>query len=140
MRKDEIITHEGTIIEISDELIKVEVISKSACASCHAKGLCGASEEGVKQISVRTANSSDYHLGESVTVALERSLGLKAVLLSYVIPVLILIILVVTLSAFFSNEWLIGLLSLACVALYYLVLYFFRNKLTAKYEFRILNC
>lgn len=140
MRKDEVITHEGTIIEISDDLIKVEIISKSACAACHAKGLCGAGEEGVKQITLRTPDGSSYHLGESVTVALERSLGLKAVLLSYVIPVLILIILVVTLSAFFSSEWLVGLLSLGAVALYYLVLYFFRNKLSAKYEFRIVNC
>ena len=52
-KKNEII-HDGKIIEITPDFTSVEIVSSSACSSCHAKGLCGMSEEQEKVIMVPT--------------------------------------------------------------------------------------
>ena len=39
------IEHEGRIIGVYEDYIRVEIVSKSACASCRAKAMCTASEE-----------------------------------------------------------------------------------------------
>ena len=43
------IVHEGKIVEMDRESISVEIVNKAACATCHARGVCGASEEQVKE-------------------------------------------------------------------------------------------
>jgi len=136
MKKGEI-SHVGKIISITPEMTTVEIISESACSQCHARGLCGASEEVAKHIKVKTNPYAQHQVGETVRVCLGKSLGLKAVLISYVIPVIILMILIVSLSIIWESEWLIGLVTLLGVAVYYVVLYFFRDKLAGQYEFYI---
>jgi len=136
MKKGEI-SHIGKIIDITPEITTVEIISESACSQCHARGLCGASEEVAKHIKVRTNKYDTHVVGETVSVCLGKSLGLKAVLISYVIPVIILMILVVSLSVIWDSDWLIGLVTLAGVACYYGILFLFRDKLAGQYEFYI---
>jgi len=133
------ISHVGRIIDINPEFTTVEIISESACSQCHAKGLCGASEEVAKHIKARTDRFVEHHVGETVRVCLKKSLGMKAVLISYVIPVIILMILVVSLSLVFESDWYVGLFTLAGVAIYFCILYLFRGRLAAEYEFYILN-
>ena len=94
MRKKDEIAHEGRIVEINPEFTTVEILSSSACASCHAKGLCGMSEEEKKLIMVPTDPYTVYEEGEIVDVMTKKSMGLKAVWISYVIPLLILLILI----------------------------------------------
>lgn len=136
MKKDEI-SHAARILEITPEMTTVEIIASSACSSCHAKGLCGVSEEQVKTISVPTDPYSDYRVGEEVNVMLKKSMGLKAVWISYVIPLLILMILILSLSAVIGHEVYTGLIAIGGVALYYLGIYLFRNRLARDYVFYI---
>ena len=138
MKKDEI-SHVGKVISVTPETTTVEIISESACSQCHARGLCGASEEVAKHIRVRTLPGFEHNVGDTVRVCLKKSLGMKAVALSYVIPVIILMILVVSLSVVWESEWLIGLVTLAGVAAYYGVLYLMRDRLDGEYEFYIIN-
>jgi positive regulator of sigma E activity len=60
-------------------------------------------------------------------------------LISYVIPVVILLILIVTLSSLGKSELLTGLVSVGGVAIYYFMVYLFRDRLAGKYEFYIRN-
>lgn len=138
MKKDEI-SHVGKIIAITPEVTTVEILSESACSQCHARGLCGASEEVAKHIRVRTVPGSKDSVGDTVRVCLKKSLGMKAVMLSYVIPVIILMILVVSLSVVCESDWLVGLVTLAGVAAYYGILYLMRDRLDGEYEFYIIN-
>ena len=58
------IEHEGTVIAVDKDYISVEILNKSACASCHAKGVCGASEQSVKVVEVAqdiTTLACDFH-------------------------------------------------------------------------------
>lgn len=136
MAKNEI-SHAGKIIEITPDFTTVEIISSSACASCHAKGLCGVSEEQVKVIMVPTAPYTLYEVGDEVRVLLKKSMGLKAVWISYVIPLLILMILILSLSSVTVHELYTGLISIGGVALYYLGIYLFRDKLANEFVFYI---
>ena len=129
MSKNEI-SHKGVIKSITPELTTVEILSTSACAECHAKGMCGMSESKVKEISVPTDPYSVHEVGDEVQVMLKKSMGLKAVWISYVIPLFILMILILSLSS-------VNLGAIAGVALYYLVIYLFRNRLANDFVFYI---
>lgn len=76
------IEHEGKVVSISENYIGVEIVSKSACAACHAKGVCAASDEAVKVIEVPydiATLSADYKIGDCVNVVLSSSLGVRAI-------------------------------------------------------------
>lgn len=136
MAKNEI-SHKGVITEITPEATTVEILSLSACAECHAKGLCGLSESKVKEISVPTDPYSDRKVGDEVDVVLKKSMGMKAVWISYVIPLFILMILILSLSSVTVHEVYTGLGAIGGVALYYLLIYIFRDRLAKDFVFYI---
>ena len=131
------IYHDGKIIEITPEFTSVEIISSSACSQCHAKGLCGFSEEESKVVMVPTSPYTERKVGDTVTLALKQTMGLKAVWISYVIPLIILMILVLSLSSVIDNEVWTGLAAIGGVALYYLVIWLLRDKLKNEFVFYI---
>ena len=135
MKKE--IYHDGKIIEITPEFTSVEIISSSACSQCHAKGLCGFSEEESKVVMVPTSPYTERKVGDTVTLALKQTMGLKAVWISYVIPLIILMILVLSLSSVIDNEMWTGLAAIGGVALYYLVIWLLRDKLKNEFVFYI---
>ncbi len=134
MSKNEI-SHIGRVKEMTPESTVVEIISSSACSACHAKGLCGVSEEKVKEIEVPTDPYATWNVGDEVRVMLRQTMGLKAVWISYVIPLLILMILILTLSAVKLHEALVGLVSVCAVAVYYLVIYLMKDRLAKDFVF-----
>ena len=129
------LSHIGRVKEMTPESTVVEIISSSACSDCHAKGLCGVSEEKVKEIEVPTDPYATWNVGDEVRVMLRQTMGLKAVWISYVVPLLILMILILTLSAVNVKEIYAGLVSIAAVAVYYLVIYLLRNRLAKDFVF-----
>ena len=131
------ISHRGIITAMTPELTTVEIISISACAECHAKGVCGMSESKMKEISVPTDPYSDRKVGDEVDVVLKKSMGLKAVWISYVIPLFILMILILSLSSVTVHEVYAGLGAIGGVALYYLLIYIFRDRLAKDFVFYI---
>ena len=135
----ETISHKGNVISTDGDKVLVEIISKSACAACHAAGLCGLAESQKKIIEVPKLRGTEYSIGQEVEVCLAPKTGLKAVLLSYVIPVMILVILILSLSLAGLGELACGAFSVFGVALYYLVLYLCRGRLAEGYEFFIRN-
>lgn len=136
MKKDQI-SHTGKILEITPETTTVEITVSSACAACHAKGMCGVSEEKEKVIVLPTDPYASYEVGDEVYVMLKKSMGMKAVWISYVIPLLILLILVLSLSSVIGNEAYVGLAAIAGVALYYFVIWLLRDKLESEFVFYI---
>ena len=124
-------------MEVTPQFTTVEIISISACQECHAKGLCGMSEQKVKVVSVPTDPYAHHQVGDQVDVVLQRSMGMKAVWISYVIPLCILMILILSLSSVTGHEGISGLGALAGVALYYLGIYLFRDRLAEDFVFYI---
>ncbi|MCI1639676.1 MAG: SoxR reducing system RseC family protein [Bacteroidales bacterium] len=133
------ILHKGRIVEMDRDFTTVEIISASACASCHAAGLCGVSEYTKKAIKVPSALSTNHHVGDEVDVALKQSMGNKAVWIAYAIPLMILMALILILSSLHLEELYVGLFSIAGVAVYYFCIFLFRKVLAKEYIFYIKN-
>ena len=137
MAKKNEIAHKGKIIEIDPDFTTVQIVVSSACSECHAKGLCGMSEDQDKIIMVPTDPYTVRSIGDEVDVMTKMTMGLKAVWISYVIPLVILMILILSLSAVIGNEFLRGGIAIAGVAVYYLLVWLFREKLSDQFEFYI---
>lgn len=131
------IAHTGRIVEITPDFTTVEIIASSACSTCHAKNLCGMAEDQEKMIMVPTNGFDEYQVGDHVQVLTKMTMGLKAVWISYVIPLAVLMILILSLSAVLENEFLCGLLSIAGVALYYFGIWLFKDRLSNEFVFYI---
>ena len=137
MSKKNEIVHSGKIVEITPDFTTVEIIVDSACSGCHAKSLCGMSEEQEKLISLPTDPYSDHQVGDIVKVCTKMSMGLKAVWISYVIPLMILMILILSLSSVIGNEVISGLVAIGGVGVYYLVIWLLRDRLQNEFLFYI---
>ena len=48
----ELISHKGRVVSADSKKVSVEIVSESACAACHAAGLCGMSESRKKIVEV----------------------------------------------------------------------------------------
>ncbi len=136
MSKNEI-SHKGRIISVTPEVTVVEIVSTSACSACHAKGVCGVADSKIKEITVPTDPYSEHSPGDEVDVFLKKSMGMKAVWISYVIPLFILMILILSLSSVTVHEVYTGLGAIAGVVLYYIVIYIFRDRLSKDFVFYI---
>lgn len=131
------ISHRGKVTSVTAATTTVEIISQSACAACHAKTLCGLSENVTKTVDVRTIPGQDFQVGEEVQVVLSRVMGHKAVWLSYVIPLVILISLILLCSFLSVNEFVSGLVAMAGVAAWYFGVWMFRDRLRNEFVFGI---
>ena len=136
MSKNEI-QHTGEIIEITPDFTTVKIIASSACSACHAKSLCGMSEEQEKIIMLPTDPYATHNVGDKVQVATKMTMGLKAVWISYVIPLAVLMILILTLSMVIDSQAVCGLSAVGGVALYYFVIWLFRERLETEFTFYI---
>jgi sigma-E factor negative regulatory protein RseC len=137
MAKKNEIRHSGRILEITPDFTTVQIVVSSACSSCHAKAMCGMSEDEEKVIMVPTDPYAEHKVGDEVQVMTKMSMGMKAVWISYVIPLAILMILILSLSSVFDNEYLCGLVAIAGVALYYFVIWLFKDRLANEFVFYI---
>jgi sigma-E factor negative regulatory protein RseC len=68
---------------------------------------------------------------------MKESLGMKAILLGYFLPFVVLVTAVVVFINLGIKEGIAGVLSIATLAPYYLVLYLFKNKIQREFNFNI---
>ena len=135
MSKNSTIEHKGVVAEIKNEAILVDLIVQSACAACHAKSVCGI-DSSLKTIEVKT-DKKLFSIGENVKVVMQSSLGMKALFLGYVLPFIIVVTTLLVLTSLNVSEGLSGLISILILAPYYLILYFFRDKIKREFNFDI---
>lgn len=129
----ETVSHKGKILTLEGGMAKVEIISQSACSSCHAAGFCSATDQKRKIIDVPARGS--FSEGEEVSVILSRSMGMKAVLLAYALPLAVLLAVTVSLSWAGVNEMVCGLVGLGSLALWYGGVYLLRGRIARGYAF-----
>jgi sigma-E factor negative regulatory protein RseC len=133
---EENISHEGIIQSVSKNKITVTIVSASACSSCHANGACNMAEMQEKQIDIHHFNG-DFRPGQLVNIVGKARQGYKAVFYGYLLPFIVVFATLVVAGSFIKSEALTGILSLAVLIPYYLILYVFRNKLKNSFEFEI---
>ena len=137
MSRIETIKHDGIVESIDAGKVTVRILQASACSSCSARQLCRSSESKEKLIEVR----GDYptlHVGDSVTLQGSVRQGLRASLLAYIVP-LILMVAALFYGTHLNGEAAGALAALLVLAIYYGGLYLLRNKLGKQFEFSITN-
>ena len=131
------VKHTGKVVSMNPQLTTVQIVSQSACAQCHAAGLCGLSEYTEKAIQVPTDPYATYSVGDEVQVVLKASMGMKAVWIAYFFPLVVLLAVALGLIAFGVSEVVSGLAGIAAVGLYYLGVWLLRGRLQNEYVFTI---
>ena len=135
MQNNKQIDHVGTITDIKNEKITVSILNVSACTGCHAKSACSMSDMKDKDIDI-IDYSGNFKLGEEVKVVYQESLGWLALVLAYVLPFTLVLITLFTASEF-TDELTSGLLALGILLPYYILLYFFKDRLKKTFSFTI---
>jgi sigma-E factor negative regulatory protein RseC len=126
----------GFVSEVKGTSLLVNIVSQSACSTCHAQGACNVSDFQDKVIEINDV-SGEYKVGQQVNVVFKQSKGFAAVIWGYVIPFfLVLGTLIVTLEIS-GNELYAGLASLLVLIPYYITLYFFRHLLKKVFKFEL---
>ena len=90
MQKSNIIEHSGIVESIENNVVKVNILSASACSSCHAKGSCGVAETENKIVENFNPEKT-FSVGEHVNVVAEESLGFKALFYAYLLPFILIL-------------------------------------------------
>ena len=131
------IKHLGVVEKIDGSHVTVRIVQTSACSSCSAKGLCNASESKEKLIDVYH-NQVSCQIGEQVVVCGTTSMGMRAVLLAFGLPVLILLLaLFVTMRITDGDALFSALVGLGTMVPYYLIIYVCKDKLNRTFSFTI---
>ena len=130
------ISHQGVVESVLSDKITVRIMSVSACSTCHASGVCNASDQQEKIIEA-LPNGKPIKPGDWVTVTAKESMGFKALFLGYLLPfLLVMAALIITTSLSFKEIW-AGLISLGVLVPYYAVLYFRRERINKSFVFEI---
>lgn len=133
--KKRTIQHDGTVREAGPDSVVVSIVSCAACAGCQARGMCGMTESEEKILDIM--GKYDVSPGDKVTVEMKESAGMKAVILSYLVPFLIVIGGLFILQLLAVDELTAGLISIALLVPWFLILYLFRKKLARSFTFTL---
>ena len=134
MVMNELIRHEGIVLSTDGKTAHVEIVQTSACSACKARSMCMSSESHQKEMDVVCLEP--MKVGDRVEVEVRERLAWKAVLLAYILPFIVMLGIIVLLD--FLTDWseaVVGTLSLCGIALYYIGLSFFKNRLQKQFVF-----
>ena len=127
------VKHAGTVANMEKNIVSVEIISLSACATCKSKSMCQMSESKEKIIEVPVLDPENYSIGQTVNIVMQERLGLKAVFWAYVMPFFVCITALFGLSLVSHNELIYGGGSILAAVFYYFALKQFSSKFSKEF-------
>ncbi|MDR1006508.1 MAG: SoxR reducing system RseC family protein [Bacteroidales bacterium] len=133
------IKEKGRIIAVSSEEVEVLIERKAACVGCSARNACQSLDKKDQYLKIPTTNAASFQIDEDVVVEIEQSLGIKAVIIAFVIPPIIMIAAIAILTLAFTgiNQSFIAIIALIVYAIYCFILYFLREKISKHFVLRV---
>ena len=140
------IRHDGIIIALNgDGIARVRIVQTSACSACKAKAMCASAESKEKEMDVvligdesmrLRGESMNYKVGDEVEVMVQQRMGWKAVILAYLLPFFVMLAVICVGNGLLNvREEVLGTIALCAMAVYYLVLGLFKDKLQKEFSF-----
>ena len=153
------IKHDGIIIALNEDgTALVRIVQTSACAACKAKSMCASAESAEKEMTVvllgesapqksadfsgnpqamrREGERLGFAVGDTVEVMVQQKMGWKAVVLAYLLPFFVMLAVMLIGNAIWAvREEILGTVALCAMALYYLLLGMFKDKLQKEFSF-----
>ena len=129
------IKHDGIVIAVNaDDSVSVRIIQTGACAACKAKAMCASAESKEKEIVA--IGDGLLAVGDEAEVLVQQKMGWKAVVLAYLLPFFVMLAVMLIGNAIWAvREEILGTVALCAMALYYLVLGMFKDKLQKEFSF-----
>ena len=131
------IKHDGIIIALNEDgTAFVRIVQTSACAACKAKAMCASAESAEKEMTVVLLGDEQWAVGNEVEVMVQQKMGWKAVVLAYLLPFFVMLAVMFIGNAIWAvREEILGTVALCAMAVYYLVLGMFKDKLQKEFSF-----
>ena len=139
--KRKMIKHDGIIIALNEDgTALVRIVQTSACSACKAKAMCASAESAEKEMTAVLLGDEQWAVGNEVEVMVQQKMGWKAVVLAYLLPFFVMLAVVAGGSGIGNRiseigEEVIGTVALCAMAVYYLVLGLFKDKLQKEFSF-----
>ena len=148
--KRKMIKHDGIIIALNEDgTALVRIVQTSACAACKAKAMCASAESAEKEMTVMLLGDGQWAVGDTVEVMVQQKMGWKAVVLAYLLPFFVMLAVMFIGNGLLAmgdgatgllgdeakREAVLGTVALCAMALYYLVLGMFKDKLQKEFSF-----
>jgi sigma-E factor negative regulatory protein RseC len=130
-----IIEHAGIVQENNEKTVTVKISPRSACSGCEAERSCSLSGREEKIIEI--AGSSEVKPGDQVTVIMKKSAGYTAVFLSYIVPLLLMVTILVVMIGLSASELAAGLVSILALVPYFGLIRMFSKRLNKQFSFEI---
>ena len=131
------IKHDGIIIALNEDgTALVRIVQTSACSACKAKAMCASAESAEKEMTAVLLGDEQWAVGNEVEVMVQQKMGWKAVVLAYLLPFFVMLAVMFIGNAIWAvREEILGTVALCAMALYYLVLGMFKDKLQKEFSF-----
>ena len=143
----------------------VRIVQTSACAACKAKAMCASAESAEKEMTAVLLSDNgrpmgygvldadkpllEYKVGDTVEVMVQQKMGWKAVVLAYLLPFFVMLAVMFIGNGLLAmgdgatgllgdeakREAVLGTVALCAMAVYYLVLGMFKDKLQKEFSF-----
>ena len=133
------ISHSGIVETVSHGCVSVRILQTSACAACKVAGHCNAAEAKEKIVDVWCSDAARYAVGQEVTVAASTAVARKALVLGFVMPFLLVVVVLVMVLYLTNNEGIAALSALGSLVPYYLLLWWFRDRIQRDIMFQIID-
>lgn len=131
------IKHSGIIDSIEEGHIRVRILQAAACGSCAVSRQCHASEVKEKMVDVYENATNKWKKGEHVTVVASTQTGVRAIILGFGIPFVLMLAVLFTTMGLTGSEPISAITSLFSLIPYYAILYLYREKIGEKLTFWI---
>ena len=148
--KRKMIKHDGIIIALNEDgTALVRIVQTSACSACKAKAMCASAESAEKEMTVVLLGDEQWAVGNEVEVMVQQKMGWKAVVLAYLLPFFVMLAVMFIGNGLLAigdgaigllgdeakREAVLGTVALCAMAMYYLVLGLFKDKLQREFSF-----
>lgn len=133
------IRHEGVVDSIDGQSVIVRITQSSACGGCQVRNICRAAESKEKLIEVSYADADSLKVGQSVTISGSERLGMKAVVIAFGYPLMLLLIVMIVILSVSGSEKAAAIGALAVCVPYYLATYLLRDRIKKDFQFRIIQ-
>jgi sigma-E factor negative regulatory protein RseC len=137
VKQAEQIEHKGVVALVGRNFVSVDIEVMEACGSCSSRKACAMGTSDKREIIIYTDNASAFRVGEVVNVAARQRVGMVAVLLCYILPLVVLIATLTIMVSLGCSEGLSALVTLCCTAAYYAVLALLHKHIAKRVVFTI---
>ena len=129
--------HEGVVESVDGNMVRVRILQSSACSGCQVKSLCKVSGSKEKLIDVECSDASRFAVAQKVNVVGTTGQGMRAVMLAFTLPLVLLLAVVIGCSALGCSDGVAAICALAVLVPYYIALFLMRGRLNRRFLFRI---